>query len=146
MSPPKHSQKQIIYPSEYTTTSTIPDEVVADSYNIRTFLSARMAVPDKVRRAFFTRICPEGSTKGNNLKPQTKDTHVVIVGAGPVGMMCASKLSNAGIKVTVFEKVSQSVSPSPQACLSWGRNPPLSDNAVTQDAEIDPRPKALTYT
>ena len=30
---------------------------------------------------------------------------VLIVGAGPVGMMCASKLSSAGISVTVIEKV-----------------------------------------
>lgn len=30
---------------------------------------------------------------------------VLIVGAGPVGMMCASKLSRAGIRVTVIEKV-----------------------------------------
>ncbi len=34
-----------------------------------------------------------------------KDAHVVIIGAGPVGMMCAAKLSHAGIKVTVYEKV-----------------------------------------
>ncbi|KAI1611802.1 hypothetical protein EDD37DRAFT_651510 [Exophiala viscosa] len=47
-----------------------------------------------------------------------KQSHVAIIGAGPVGMMCAAKLANAGIRVTVFEK----------------------------DAEIDPRPKALTYT
>ena len=39
------------------------------------------------------------------ISSKAKDAHVVIIGAGPVGMMCASKLSNAGIKVTVFEKV-----------------------------------------
>jgi NADPH-dependent 2,4-dienoyl-CoA reductase/sulfur reductase-like enzyme len=31
--------------------------------------------------------------------------HVVVVGAGPVGMMSALKLSQAGIPVTIIEKV-----------------------------------------
>ncbi|KAK1764510.1 FAD/NAD(P)-binding domain-containing protein [Phialemonium atrogriseum] len=50
-------------------------------------------------------------------KPETR-AHVLIIGAGPVGMMCASKLSHAGIKTTVVES----------------------------DKFIPPIPKALTYT
>jgi 2-polyprenyl-6-methoxyphenol hydroxylase-like FAD-dependent oxidoreductase len=35
------------------------------------------------------------------------DKHVVVVGAGPVGMLSALKLSKAGIPVTVIEKVKE---------------------------------------
>jgi 2-polyprenyl-6-methoxyphenol hydroxylase-like FAD-dependent oxidoreductase len=41
------------------------------------------------------------------VKEVLKDKHVVVVGAGPVGMMSAVKLSRAGIPVTVIEKVYQ---------------------------------------
>jgi len=41
----------------------------------------------------------------SNLKAQSSAKHVVVVGAGPVGMMCALKLSLAGLPVTVIEKV-----------------------------------------
>jgi 2-polyprenyl-6-methoxyphenol hydroxylase-like FAD-dependent oxidoreductase len=47
-------------------------------------------------------------TLSSTAQPQEESNaqkHVVVVGAGPVGMMSALKLSQAGIHVTIIEKV-----------------------------------------